>query len=378
MATKRKTAKKKTAAAKATNVFAYIGTDEARVKEAALKKSQELVPADAGDFGIDIVDGISENSDGAARLVSETIQALQTLPFFGGDKVVWLKNANFLGDSVTGRSGTTTDAVEGLKELLEEGLPESVKFILSATEIDKRRGFYKYLQKNTNIEVFDKPDTSREGWEASVAPMVRQRAREMELEFEGEALELFVMLAGADSRVIEGELEKLDLFLGPLERHITVDAVRQLVAQSRAGIVFELGNAIGRKQLAHALILLDQLMRQGESAIGILLAAIVPKVRNLLIARDLLETHRVGGANYRSFSTNLERLSPADIAHLPRKADGGISAYPVFLALGEARQFPLAHLRQSLADCLEANKQLVTTQLEPKFVLTRLLAKILG
>ncbi|MEM0897329.1 MAG: DNA polymerase III subunit delta [Verrucomicrobiota bacterium] len=379
MATKRKSpAKKKAAsAAKAGNVFVFLGTDEAQVKEAALKKSQALTPADAGDFGIDVVDGVSENSDSAARIVRDAIQALQTLPFFGGDKVVWLKNANFLGDSVTGRAAATVDAVEGLKEILEAGLPDSVKFILSATEIDKRRGFYKYLQKNTSLDVFDKPDTSREGWEVTVAPMVRQRAKALGLELEGEALELFVMLAGADSRVIDGELEKLDLFLGAANRKVSVDAVRQLVSQSRAGIVFELGNAIGCRQFSQSLKLLDQLMAQGENAIGILLAAIVPKVRNLLIARDLLETHRIGGANYRSFSAALERLPSRDVAHLPRKADGGISAYPVFLALNEARQFSLEHLRQSLSACLEANKQLVTTQLEPKFVLTRLLAKIL-
>ena len=59
-----------------------------------------------------------------------------------------------------------------------------------------------------------------------------------------EALEFFVLLAGQHSRQIENELEKLDVYLGG-RRDVTTDDVRTMVSQSRAGVVFELGDAIG-------------------------------------------------------------------------------------------------------------------------------------
>ena len=132
MATKKKAASK---AKIAPNLFAVLGNDEALVKEEALKLCNKLSAPDAGDFGNDVIDGVSENSGHAAQIINQTIQALQTMPFFGGEKVVWLKNANFLGDSITGKAGATLDALETLGDVLEAGVPEGVKFILGATEI---------------------------------------------------------------------------------------------------------------------------------------------------------------------------------------------------------------------------------------------------
>ena len=372
-------AKKKSATKSqlATNLFAVLGNDEALVKEEALKLCNKLSAPDAGDFGNDVIDGVSENSAHAAQIISQTIQALQTMPFFGGEKVVWLKNANFLGDSITGKAAATLDALEVLGDVLEEGVPEGVEFILSATEIYKVRRFYKRLVKVAQVEVHDMLDTSKQGWEQQVMRMVESRGRELGLDFDREALELFVMLSGEATRQIEGELEKLDLFLGKGRRRVEVADVKALVSQSRNGIVFELGNAIGKRDLHYALELIDQLMAQGESAIGILLAAVVPKVRNLLNAKDLIARFRLNPSNYRSFEGGLNQLPADETRHLPRKKDGGLSCYPLFLAADETRAFSISELRQGLSECLAANKALVTSGLDHKLVLTRLVVRLL-
>ena len=62
-------------------------------------------------------------------------------------KLVWLKNANFLADTPLGRSTIVQGALEQLAELLNAGLPPDVTLLISATETDKRRSFYKGLQK---------------------------------------------------------------------------------------------------------------------------------------------------------------------------------------------------------------------------------------
>src|SRR5207245_6944686 len=91
---------------------------------------------------------------------------------------------------------------------------------------------------------------------------------------------------------IETEVEKIDLFLGE-DRAVNVDLVRELVPLTRAGVIFDLSNALAERDLERALELVRRLLDQGESAIGILLVAILPTVRNLLLAKDLMERHRM-------------------------------------------------------------------------------------
>src|SRR6266498_2487750 len=86
------------------NIYAVVGSDEAEVKRVAAELAEKLTPPEAGDFGLEIIDGVAENADQAAGRIRSTIEALQTLPFFGSTKVVWLKNANLLGDDVKARS----------------------------------------------------------------------------------------------------------------------------------------------------------------------------------------------------------------------------------------------------------------------------------
>ena len=336
------------------------------------------MPPEEADFGAEVLDGGAENAEAAVRVVSQTIGALQTLPFFGGKKVVWLKGATLFADSQTGKAGSVLEAAEDLAAVLEAGLPEGITFLLSAPAIDKRRGFYKKLQKLGQVEVFDRPDMGRDGWQEQVATMVRASARERSLQFDPEALELFVMLAGDDAAQIGNELDKIDLFLIGKERNVTIEHVRSQVALTRAGVVFELGNSIARRDLASALETIDRLLYQGESAIGILLAAVAPTVRRLLIAKELSERHGLsGGRNYRAYEAEISRLPAAATAHLPRKKDGGISCYPIFLASSEARGFSVAALRMGLTDCLEANRALVTSSLDHRLVLERLVVRLL-
>ena len=355
-----------------TNITAVLGSDEGAVKTAARELSQRLAPEDAGEFGVEIIDGASDNAAAGAARVHEAIAALQTLPFFGG-KLVWLKSANVLADSPIGRSAGVLEALESLLGLLQAGLAPDVRFLLSATETDKRRTFYKGLTKVADVRVFDRLDSTKSGWEEEAAVLVEERARVRGLELTAEASELFTLLTGGDTRQIENELEKLDLYLGPrASREVDAALVRQMVPMSRAGVIFELGNAISRRDLDAALGLIDQLLYQGESAIGLLLVALVPTVRNLLLVKDLQQRHRLAKpASPFAFGKSLERLPEEATAHLPRKKDGTVNTFGLGFAAAEAHRFELERLRDGLAACLRANVQLVTGQLEPRLVLER-------
>ena len=360
------------------NIHAVVGSDESEVKRIAAELAARLAPPDAGEFGVEVIDACADNVDQAVSKIRLAIEALQTLPFFGGGKLVWFKNANCLADSVIGRSASVLSALEDLAELLDAGLSEGVTLLISATETDKRRSFYKTLGKRAELEVIDRLDSSRAGWEEEATEIVRRRAKARKLQFEEEALDLFVLLTGGDTRQIENELEKIDLYLG-VERRVQVDQVRELVPLSRAGVIFELGNALAARDLERALTLVKGLLDQGENAIGILLVAILPTIRNLLLAKDLMERNRIPRPHAPfAFISALNRLPAEATEHLPRKKDGSINGYALGIAAQQAHRFETAKLIAGLEACLEANVRLVTSQLDHELILTEIVVKLLA
>jgi DNA polymerase-3 subunit delta len=389
--------KTKTATA---NIYAVMGSDEAEVKRVAAELAAKLTPG-AGDFGLEVIDGAADNAEQAAARIRSTIEALRTFPFFGGEKLVWLKSANFLGDDSKARSAAVQSALEQLGELIEGDLGTEITFLLSAIDIDKRRSFYKSLAKRAELQLIERLDSNRSGWEEEAAELVRSRAKRRKLQFDDDALELFVLLTGGDTRQIDNELEKIDICLSsstgvspaeePLGKmsarptagtavpRITVNLVRELVPLSRAGVIFELGNALAERDLERALRLVRRLLDQGETAIGILLVAILPTIRNLLLAKDLIDRHRLPRpATPFEFISRLNRLPTDATEHLPRRKDGSINAYALGIAAQNAHRFKMDQLVAGIKSCLQANLQLVTTQLDHELILTEIVVKLLG
>jgi DNA polymerase-3 subunit delta len=390
------------------NIHAVVGSDESEVKRVAAELAAKLAPPDAGEFGVEVIDACADNVDQAISRIRSAIEALQTLPFFGGGKLVWLKNANCLGDSAIGRSASVQAALDDLAGVVDAGLGPEVTLLISATEVDKRRSFYKTLGKRAELQVIDRLDSSRAGWEEEATEVVRRRANARGLQFEEEALDLFVLLTGGDTRQIENELEKIDLYcgtgfqpvgpvgvspalkdttgkmpVGPTARmavpQVTAEQVRELVPLSRAGVIFELGNALAACDLERALTLVKRLLDQGETAIGILLVAILPTIRNLLLAKDLMERNRIPRPHAPfAFISALNRLPAEATEHLPRKKDGSINGYALGLAAQQAHRFETAQLSAGLEACLEANLRLVTSQLDHELVLTEIVVKLLA
>ncbi|MDQ8190507.1 DNA polymerase III subunit delta [Roseibacillus persicicus] len=353
-------------------IHAVFGTDEGRVAEEAHALFEKLKPADGDEFANDIIEGVADDSEHAFRLSASTVEAIQTVGFFGGAKVVWLKGATYLGDDRTGGAERAKAGVENLLECLKAGVSPEVEVLISAPVIDKRRGFYKWLQKNAEVKIYDKIDVSKEGWEEEVAVLVQRRAKEMKLSFEDDALDLFVQLAGEDTRQIGNELTKMSLYLGD-DATVSIDEVRVMIPPSRKGVIWEISRAIERGEAARAVELIDAQLDKGENAIGLMRAAIIPTVRNLFYARLALDA---GAAPGYGFGKSLEKLPPEKRAVFPKKKDGGINAWGLSQAVGKVGKRNLSQMRKALEFCLKADKSLVTTSLDHRLVLHRLVVEL--
>src|SRR5207237_6957433 len=115
-------------------------------------------------------------------------------------------------------------------------------------------------------------------------------------------------------------------------------------------------NALAERDLGRALRLVRRLLDQGETAIGILLVAVLPTIRNLMLAKDLMERHHLPKPHVPfQFISALNRLPASATEHLPRKKDGAISGYALGIAAQNARRFETKQLIEGMEACLDAN-----------------------
>ena len=106
----------------ATKPFAiFCGPDDFIVNRLGKERFEALAAeANADDFSREVISGFANNVDEVETAVNRFRDAVQTVPMFGGKRVVWFKDVNFLADSVTGRAEGTLKQVEALQELLEK------------------------------------------------------------------------------------------------------------------------------------------------------------------------------------------------------------------------------------------------------------------
>lgn len=354
------------------------GSDEAEVRRIAQELAMKLAPADAGAFALEIMEATGDTVDQSLSLIQGTIEAILTFPFLSEGKLVWLKGATFLKESPAGRSATIQEALEKLLAILQKGLPEGITLLISAPEPDKRRSFYRTLSTLASVTLCDKPDFGFNGTERDIINWVTERAQERGVTLEPEAAEILTARIGANSGQLETELAKL-VTATTQGGEISVSMVRDLVPLTRAGGIFDLSNAISKRDLALSLSTLQQLRRQEESTIGILLAAIIPTVRNLLLAKDLMVRHHLKPPQQPFFFTSaLQKLPPEELSHLPRKKDGSLNAYGLGLAAMNTVHFEHEELIKGFLACRDTIAKLLRGQGSEDILLTQLVIRLVA
>ncbi|HEY4952824.1 MAG TPA: DNA polymerase III subunit delta, partial [Verrucomicrobiae bacterium] len=151
-------------AAKSASSLALIcGDDEFAVKQRAKHLYQQWSD-ELGGMDHEIIEAAVSNSGDALKAVARLREALQTLPFFGSGKVVWLRDCNFLGDE---RAASTQAVAETLAELAEELKIfkwQNVRLLISAGKVDKRKTFFKTLDKIGTVESFTALSADDRDW----------------------------------------------------------------------------------------------------------------------------------------------------------------------------------------------------------------------
>ncbi len=172
------------------------------------------------------------------------------------------------------------DLAKGLLEYLGQ-LPDHARLIfVEAKTLAKNNPILKYASadKTATIKEFAAPDMR------DVPSWIRARVQSKNAQIEPAAINELAIHVGNDPRLLDNEIEKLITYRGA--EPICAQDVRTLVASVNEANIFELVDAIGKRQTKLALQLLHAHLQQ-NAAPPYLLTMIVRQFRLLLQMRDL-------------------------------------------------------------------------------------------
>jgi DNA polymerase-3 subunit delta len=357
------------------------GEDEFAVKQRARQIYHDW-SEQIGGMDHEILDASVANSGEALRVLARLREALQTLPFFGTGKVVWLQNCNFLGDERTASTQAVSESLAELAQDLKQFSWQNVRLLISAGKVDKRKVFYKTLDKIGTVESFAGLSAEDRDWAEQAQALALKAIREKKKEINEEALAELVNSVGPNSRQLDTEVEKLTLYVGPREK-IELNDVTAICTRNKTARAFALGDALGNRDLPQLLARLDEELWEvkldpRKSEIG-LLYGLISKVRAMLLLKEMVREGWVkGDGDYTRFKAQLERV-PSDQMPQDRRFNPlSLNPYVLFKALPQIKKYTEEELVRAMALLLECNQRLVSSGLDESLVLQQALVQIVA
>ncbi len=352
----------------------YLGGKE-RAREVFKKWSAEI-----GGTDHEIIDAAAANSGEALRVIAKLREALQTLPFFGTGKAVWLQSCNFLGDERAAEAQAVTAALADMAQELKGFSWPGVRLLVTAGKVDKRKTFYKTLEKIGTVEVIAGWSVEDRDWEDQAEAFAARAFRELGKEISSAALSMLIANVGPNVRGLRSEIEKLFLYCGERPK-VEVEDIDAIVTRNKQARAFALGDALGDRNLPRLLRCLDEELWEvrrdpQHSEIG-LLYGLISKVRSMIMVSEMVAQKwlRPGG-DFNAFKSQLSRV-PAEALPEDKKFNPlATNPYVLFRAMGQASNYTQAELVAAMDLLLECNRQLVSRSLDPALILQQALVRI--
>lgn len=259
-------------------------------------------------------------------------------PFFGERRLVLINKPYFF----TGEKGPAKieHDLDSLSNYLQHPEPSTILVFLAPYEkLDGRKKIVKELKK-VAVTVDTAPLDEAHAWQ-----QVRAELTSDQYTIDETAIDELVQRTNADYELMNANLSKLKL-LTYQDRHITQQAVKELVPQSLDENVFDLVNAVLKHDQPRSIDLYDQLIAGQQPPLRIN-AVLISQFRLLLQIKIL----------------SSRGLSQGSLAQKLK-----VHPYRVKLGLRTVRQFSLLALENAYLGLVNIEKALKTTQRDPRLL----------
>ena len=260
---------------------------------------------------------------------SEILEAANIYPMLSKRRLVVVEDAGKFKDA----------EAEALLVGLISISPRST-VIVTAAELDKRKKFYKTFQKDFCLCEFPRlKGYALERWADAFV-------RENGYRISAGALKRVVDVVGADLHTLAAEFEKLMLYAGE-EKNIPDAVINDLLGASRQQSIFDLTNAVGRRDSVGAIRSLGNLLGMGEHPL-VVVTMLARHCRQTLIAIEGLRA----------------RKNPRDIA-----TDAQIPPFAMEQFIAGARAVNQNTIRDMYIRLSEIDRQLKSSSLDGRALL---------
>lgn len=233
-----------------------------------------------------------------------------------------------------------SDLLEDLPSIINN-LPPTVCLVLCTNEVvDRRYKMVKAVAKNGVVLDFSHlKGQELEKW-------VAQRGKKLGLKWERGAVDYLIQRTGQGLERIEMELQKLVAYVGS-KGQVGRGEINLLVPESRESRVFALTDAVLARNREQSLYVLEELLRQGETPIG-LVGLLAYQVRVVGLAKAALE----------------EGTKPYDVARTLK-----VHPFVAQKAVAQSRRFSWEELYNLILKLAAADLKLKSTSLPAQLVL---------
>ena len=339
-------------------VALVCGEDDFAVKQRAKQLYQQWCDA-LGGMDHEMIEATVSNSGEALKAIGRLRESLQTLPFFGSGKAIWFRDCNFLGDERAAQAGAVTETLAELAQELKTFAWDKVRLLVSAGKVDKRKTFYKVLEKIGRVESFEGWSVNDKDWGDQAEAWARKGIQARAKQIGERALGELITCVGPHPRQLDSEIEKLCLYVGE-RMEIGAADVKAVCVKNKTSRAFALGDALGNRDLPGLLCCLDEELwamqfDKEKSEIG-MLYGLISKVRSLLMLKEMLREGWIKPTeNYSQFKMQLERVPAAQLPTDKKYNPLALNPYVLFKALPQARHYSEAELVRAMDLLLRAN-----------------------
>lgn len=244
-------------------VYLIFGDEELLLERALLRLRERISKVADLDFNYD-------SFEGESAAASSAIAAANTLPFASDRRLVVVRSVD--------RMSAADQAA--LAEYARDPAPTAC-LVLVARKIRKDSKLYRAVDALGGVAEYRPPRKSE--YPTWVVDLFARKGRKMTID----GATALVAAMGRDLRRIESEADKIVAYAG--ERpELTREDVERVVVATAPVSVFDFLGALGARECARALELLDDLVANGEEILGIH-AMTVRHLRTLISTRALLD-----------------------------------------------------------------------------------------
>ncbi|MGE7661429.1 DNA polymerase III subunit delta [Peribacillus sp. NPDC097197] len=319
-------------------VYLVYGTEAYLINETKQLLIEHVLHEDEMDFNFSQFD-LEETP------VETALEDVETLPFIGERRLVFMQNPFFL--TAEKSKSKVEHNVKRLEAYLSDPVPYSIVVLTAPYEkLDERKKITKELKrKAVLIEAKKLGDRELKVW-------VKERVAEYQVQIDDQATELLLELAGTNLMMLTNELDKMALYVED-EKRITTEVVEKLVAKSLEQNIFTLVDSVLQRKMESAMTILHDLLRQNEEPIKIL-SVMAGQVRLMYQVKEL----------------SRQGYSQQKIAGQLR-----VHPYRVKLALEKTGKFQEKELLSIIDDLAEADYRMKTGLADKAITLELLLLK---